>query len=124
MQLQVAALIIGRVVDGVTKQPVPNARVQAFASQPNPDIEAGTHFAVFSTDARGEYRITTLRAGTYDLWADAPNRVNGGIKKLQTSSERPTAAPDLVMIGGGTIRVRLMDDKTRQHVPIKGDERA
>ena len=120
IQLAPAAIIRGRVTDAVTNTPAAKTRVLAV-----PDDGNGLHAsasAYVTTDDHGAYRIHSLPAGTYNLWAMAPNRVTKGFKNLKTSADAVTTAPNLVLNAGGILRVRLIDDKTGQAVPLRGDE--
>jgi beta-lactamase regulating signal transducer with metallopeptidase domain/protocatechuate 3,4-dioxygenase beta subunit/tetratricopeptide (TPR) repeat protein len=113
IQLEPAAIIRGRVIDATTNKPAANIRVIAVPV-----------YAYATTDDHGAYRFHSLPAGTYNLWSVTPDRVNKDAPKVKTSTERETTAPDLVLTAGGTVRIRLIDDKTGQPVPLHGDEYA
>ena len=124
IQLKPAAVIRGRVIDAATNKPIAKARVFVMPSvvKRDPDNDANVAFA--KADTNGEYQIRTLPAGVYNLWASGPDRVNQGIKNLKTSTDAETTAPDLVLTTGGTLRIRLIDDKTGEPVRVHNGDAA
>jgi beta-lactamase regulating signal transducer with metallopeptidase domain len=134
-----AAEIAGRVVT-VDGKGVPGMRVRAHS---RPDIGVRPDGVIFriamdtpfsgnaSTattliDAEGRYRIGNLPAGVYDVWAapasedpEQASLINRGISALSVLAGEPTAASDLVVGPGGTVRGQLVDVGTG-HAPAFG----
>jgi len=125
VQLAPASSIAGRVVQFDSGQHASGVLVKAVGRQQlSRETSGDTDFAVTSfhsaatqTDERGQYRLTNLPAGDYDLWAQPPGNdwkdiewVSRGIGGVKAKPGRePTAAPDLVIGPGGKIRGRLID---------------
>ena len=97
----------GTVIDAVTRQPIPNARVQLTGG--------GSSI----TSVSGNYDIVVAQPGSYDLKVEAqgylPDRERYSVV-VAAQSESTTA--DLQMYRPGAITGRLIDAETRQ--PIAG----
>lgn len=113
--LQPAAIIEGRVLDELTGKPAPNALVclQGTHSSKVP----GYHQT--RTDRAGKYRVPSLLTGSYNIWADAPERACAAIDSFAVTAGKTHTAPDLKLIEGGWIEGRLIDAETEK--PISSD---
>jgi protocatechuate 3,4-dioxygenase beta subunit/beta-lactamase regulating signal transducer with metallopeptidase domain len=123
VQLEKAAILEGRVIFADTGKPAAGALIEAAsaidlnaARQQISDIPVFNR-ATARTNADGTYRITSLPAGKYNIWADTPNWVNDGAQAVAATAGKTIKVPDLKFTKGGLISARLIDAKSRQ--PIK-----
>jgi protocatechuate 3,4-dioxygenase beta subunit/tetratricopeptide (TPR) repeat protein len=129
VQLEPPATLEGRVVDEVTGKPAAGAIVRAMTSRtsdrlPTADAVYDHHSAVAHTGADGKYRLTTLPAGTYDIAAEAPGRLNAGQSRIEAMVGRATTVPDLKLVSGVPVRIRLVEKGTREPIELPPDTRA
>ena len=136
VQLAAPAAIAGRVKQFDGGKPAVGVQVMAVGrldesiislveeSIAMPDM----HSASTTTDERGDYRLTNLPAGKYDVWAQPPTQdfadaewISRGVGGVDAKAGDAATAPELVIGPGGTVRGRLVDFETRQPVRFEGD---
>jgi beta-lactamase regulating signal transducer with metallopeptidase domain/protocatechuate 3,4-dioxygenase beta subunit len=128
IKLQPPAPIRGRVLLGESGEPGRGVVVAAARSKVSPGMAAlmddvETHVYQMQsvrTDADGRYEFATFPAGEYDIWPESDEWVHRGLGRLETSAGRPTAAPDMVLSRGGTLRVEFIDSATGKAIPSEG----
>ncbi len=123
VKLSAPAIITGRVVQKPSDKPVDGAVVTAATRVPitMPSGEASVqpfYKSTAATDAEGNYRITTLPAGDYNLWVDKPGLLNPTAKEVTTTTGQKTVAPPLDLSNGGLVRVRILDAATQKPLEI------
>lgn len=116
--LRPAGVVTGRVVDRVTGKPA--AGVVVSTQGTNANQTPGFHQA--RTAADGTYRLPSLTAGAYNLWAEAPDRACAALDSLAVEAGKTLAAPDLALIEGGWLEGQLVDAVTGK--PIDGTKDA
>ncbi|HUV64070.1 MAG TPA: carboxypeptidase regulatory-like domain-containing protein, partial [Sedimentisphaerales bacterium] len=108
------AAIEGRVVYGTTGKPAVGVIVQAMEAEPgstkNPRIQT-------VTDEQGRYRLESLYSGQYGVWAEAENLTAVALDSFQVKAGETRESPDLVLLEGGFIVGRVIDETTGK--PIK-----
>lgn len=129
VQLESAAILEGRVVYGDSGKPAAGALVQVATSLssnrlPVMDVVYSHHRAADRADADGKYRFTTLPGGAYDVWAESPGWVNEGANQIAATTEKTTTVPDLTLMKGVVVSVRLFDAKTGKPLELPPDARA
>ncbi|MDB5313540.1 MAG: Regulatory sensor-transducer, BlaR1/MecR1 family [Gemmataceae bacterium] len=121
--LQPAGVITGRVVDRVTGKPAAGVLVSARGVGrlvPAQGTQANwtPSWHQMRTAADGTYRLPSLTAGKYTLWADAPDRACAALDSLAVEAGKTYAAPDLALVEGGWLEGRLVDVQTGN--PVHG----
>ncbi len=150
VQLAKPAVLEGRVIFADTGKPASGVVVQAATSNPRgilPRMDQinSQHRAAVRANADGNYRFTTLPAGTYDLWAEGgigrawkmpaaagtydvwaqpADWVDTGANQIAATADKTTTVPDLKLIKGALVQVRLVDAKTREPIPLPPDTSA
>ena len=134
--LRPGGTIVGQVKysDGT---PAAGVVVQAYTSVPKLATDWGIamfdHGAVdvaaiyqtaVRTDAAGRYEFNSLRAGQFDIWAEAAGWLNRGNGELEVKAGESTPSPDLILTKGGEIRVQLVDDATGKPIAPENGLRA
>jgi 5-hydroxyisourate hydrolase-like protein (transthyretin family) len=110
--LQPAGILEGRVIDQVTGKPAAHVVVSMQGTRGSK--ERGYHET--RTDREGKYRIPSLAAASYNVWAHAPDRACVAIDSFPVTAGKTHQAPDLKLIEGGWIEGRLIDAETRKPV--------
>jgi 5-hydroxyisourate hydrolase-like protein (transthyretin family) len=110
--LHPGGVIEGKVIDRVTGKPAAAVTVSAWGIKESPSFEQ------VRTDAEGKYQIRCLKAGQYNLWAEAPERACVAIDSLTVAAGKTLAGQDMTLIEGGWIEGRVVDATTG--APIAG----
>jgi hypothetical protein len=108
--LRPAGTIEGRVVDRVTGRPAAGTTVCMQAIREGGPQGGGWQRT--RTDDEGKYRLPSLLAGKYNIWADAPDRTCAALDSFAVEAGKKHAAPDLGLIEGGWIEGRVIDAAT------------
>ncbi len=118
VQLQPSAILTGRVVYGDSGQPAAGVAVHTM------NMGSATYgfLQTQQTDSKGVYRFTNFPAGSYPIWAEADGWLNEGTNSVQVTAGNSVTVPDLVLTRGGIIRAKLIDSKTKQPLPLTGNE--
>jgi len=118
IKVQPAASIAGRVLYGKSGKPAAGVivRAQGVESVPIPGgyIVPG---AQTTTDKQGRYRLESLFGTKYNIWAEAENLTVVALDSFQARIGETREAPDFVLIEGGFIIGRIIDEATGK--PIK-----
>jgi beta-lactamase regulating signal transducer with metallopeptidase domain/5-hydroxyisourate hydrolase-like protein (transthyretin family) len=109
-----AGFIDGKVVDQSSGKPAADVPVYIQGTK---NVEGGG-FQQTRTDSDGKYRFSSLLAGNYNLWAQAPDRACTALDSFAVEVGKTQTAPDLSLIEGGWIEGRLVDAATGK--PISG----
>jgi beta-lactamase regulating signal transducer with metallopeptidase domain/5-hydroxyisourate hydrolase-like protein (transthyretin family) len=112
--LPLAGTIDGKVVDQISGQPAADVVVSMQGT--NAMKDGGYQQTL--TDSKGKYRLSSLLAGKYNLWAQAPDRACIALDSFTVEAGKTNTAPDLSLIEGGWIEGRLVDAATGK--PISG----
>jgi beta-lactamase regulating signal transducer with metallopeptidase domain/5-hydroxyisourate hydrolase-like protein (transthyretin family) len=112
--LPLEGIIDGKVVDQVSGKPAADVLVYIHGT----DSVEGGGYQKTRTDLNGKYRLSSLLAGKYNLWAEAPDRACTALDSFAVESGKTQTAPDLSLIEGGWIEGRLVDAATGK--PISG----
>ncbi len=118
VRLQAAGIIEGRVLDQVTGRPAVGVVVQMQPTNENRGGGGGQAH----TDPNGNYRLSSVRAGSYNLWAEAPDRTCTALDSFRVAAGKTQRAPDLHLTEGGWLEGRLVDAET--HVAVSRDPRS
>jgi hypothetical protein len=110
--LQPGGVITGRVTDQVTGKPAAGVALSLQG------VKGLVSDGQARTDADGKYEIRCLKAGQYNLWADAKDRACAAIDSLTVTAGKALAGQDLTLIEGGWIVGRVLDAVTG--APIGG----
>ncbi len=113
--LESAGIIEGKVVDQVTGKPAPGTLVRMQGVNANKEPGGG---GPTRSGSDGKYRITSVAAGKYNLWAEAPDRACFALDSFAVEAGKKNAAPDLILTEGSWIEGRLVEAGTRK--PISG----
>lgn len=129
IQLAPAAILEGRVVFANSGKPATGVFVGAGTSladrgPPTPELLREIVKTSVHTDADGKYRVATLAAGKYDLWADTPGWVNLGVNDVVATAGKTASVPDLKFTKGGSVNARLIDAKTGAPIAVQPAPRA
>jgi protocatechuate 3,4-dioxygenase beta subunit len=129
VQLDPPAILEGRVIDEETGRPAANVIVGVATTRPNnllptADMTYSYHRATTRTDEQGKFRFATLPAGTYDLWAEMPGRVNEGASGIMASADGPTTVPELKLTIGVPVTIGLIDDDSGKPIKVPAGTRA
>lgn len=105
-----ASSIEGRVVDEASGHSAAGL-VVSLQGVMNPPLSSGDTVAweQARTDSQGRYRLTSLRAGTYNIWADAADRACVAIDSLAVPAAQTVVAPDIRLAAGGWIEGHVWD---------------
>jgi hypothetical protein len=135
VQLAPAATIVGRVIFADSGKPAPNIDVhlantvdpkqQKWSSPPDwfdEQGEARDFYQQTRTDADGHYQFSNLPAKAYDLWTQSDDWLDLGISELDAVAGKLTTAPDMSLVKGDSIRIRLIDVNDKQ--PVHADSNA
>lgn len=76
-------MIVGRVLDAETKQPVRRAKMQLTAQQ-----GSGKMYSSVSIAADGSYKVISMRPGTYSLRVTSPEHVAASVDVAITGDDR------------------------------------
>ncbi|MHC4569133.1 MAG: carboxypeptidase-like regulatory domain-containing protein, partial [Planctomycetota bacterium] len=116
--VQPAAVITGRVLYGKTGQPAAGVKVQAQGVE-HISIPGGmmTNWAQTVTDDQGRYELRSLGANKYNIWAQAEDFTAAALSSFKTEPGRTHQAPDILLVGGGFIAGRVVDETTGE--PVK-----
>ena len=115
--LPLEGIIDGKVVDQVSGKPAADVLVQVQATR---SVEGGGYQKT-RTDLNGKCRLSSLLAGKYNLWAEAPDRACTALDSFVVEPGKTQTAPDLSLVEGGWIEGRLVDAATGK--PISGAEK-
>ncbi|MEJ2702114.1 MAG: carboxypeptidase regulatory-like domain-containing protein [Sedimentisphaerales bacterium] len=121
IEVQPGATITGRVLYGATGKPAAGVMVQAQGVEHIPT--AGGWMAGWAetvTDEQGRYRLESLCGAKYNVWAEAENLTVVALDSFEATAGQTEAAPDLVLVEGGFIVGRVIDEATGK--PIKPGE--
>jgi 5-hydroxyisourate hydrolase-like protein (transthyretin family) len=110
--LHPGGVITGRVTDQVTGKPAAGVALSLQG------VKGLVSDGQARTDADGKYEIRCLKAGQYNLWADAKDRACAAIDSLTVTAGKALAGQDLTLIEGGWIEGRVLDAVTG--APIGG----
>lgn len=117
-ELEPGAAIEGQVVDRVTGKPVADLLVQAAMVIQRTDryVHLPREGDETRTDANGQYRLQSLPAGTYNVFAhpDREERAAAAIDSLVAEGGETTQAPTIELVEGGWLEGRLLDAATRE----------
>jgi 5-hydroxyisourate hydrolase-like protein (transthyretin family) len=106
--LQPAGVVAGRVVDRVTGKPAAGVVVSMQGTKVN---NHGSWNQIV-TAADGSYRIASVKAGQYNVFADAPNRACAALDSIAVEAGKTFAAPDLSLVEGSWLEGQLVDALT------------
>jgi 5-hydroxyisourate hydrolase-like protein (transthyretin family) len=109
--LHPGGVIEGKVTDRVTGKPAAGVAVSLQG------IRLGTWDQV-RTDVDGKYQIRSLKAGRYNLWADAADRACTAIDSLTVTAGNTLTGQELTLVEGGWVEGRVVDATTG--APITG----
>jgi beta-lactamase regulating signal transducer with metallopeptidase domain/5-hydroxyisourate hydrolase-like protein (transthyretin family) len=110
--LQPEGIIEGKAVDQVTGKPAAGVMVSMQGTN------ATGGWQQMRTDASGKYRLSSIVAGKYNLWAEAPDRTCTALDSFAVEAGKTHAAPDLLLIEGGWLEGQLIEADTGK--PISG----
>ena len=111
--LQPAGVVEGRVVDRVSGKPAAGVTVSAQATSAN----GNGVYRETRTGPDGKYRIPSLLAGAYNVWAAAPDRACAALDSFAVTSGRTGIAPDLQLVEGGWLEGRVVAADTGKPIP-------
>ena len=113
--LQTASHIDGKVVDTVTGKPAANVRVVADDARPDDHPAYGRIYngGAAVTDANGRYRLS-VEPGTYHIYALQKGRTVRAITSFEIRAGEDRLAPDLKLIEGTFLEVRVVNAETGQ----------
>jgi len=108
--VQPGAVIQGRVLYAKTGQPATGVIVQAQSVD-------YSSWAQTVTDERGRYRLESLRAERYNIWARAEDLTVIALDSFEVEAGQEREAPNLRLVEGGFIVGRVIDEEIGK--PIK-----
>lgn len=126
IELEPGASIEGKVIDRVTGDPARGVLVQAAMVmvrtdryERNPREGGKTR-----TDEEGRYRLESLPAGTYNVFAhpDREKRAAAAIDSLAAKAGMTTQASTIELVEGGWLEGRLLDADTREPLVRAGHD--
>ena len=103
--LEPAAVIEGRVIDQVSAKPAVEVVVSAQGTNASKIKSSPT----VRTDGDGKYQLTSLAAGSYNIWANAPARACPAIDTFAVAAGKTYKAPDLKLVEGAWLEGRVVD---------------
>ena len=104
--LEPAAVIEGQVIDRKTSKPVANAAVSIQGIHPT------NGYQEVKADEQGRYRLTSVAAGKYNIWADAEKRTCIAIDSLEVKAGKTYSNKDITLVEGGWLEGRVTNAKT------------
>jgi beta-lactamase regulating signal transducer with metallopeptidase domain/5-hydroxyisourate hydrolase-like protein (transthyretin family) len=104
--LQPAAKIEGTIVDRVTGKPAANATVSMQGIHPT------NGFQQTRTNDNGQYRLSSVATGRYNIWADAPGRTCVAIDSLKVVAGKTYSNKNISLIEGAWLEGRVIDADT------------
>ncbi len=106
-RLELAGMIEGVVIDTVTGRPAAGVKVwgQGIHTHSTPRT---------ATDENGHYRLDSLAADRYNVWAQMPGRTGVAVGGLNVWAGDVVKAPDLELIPGGFIVGRVLHHETKE----------
>ncbi len=104
--LKAAAVIEGQVTDKVTGKPAVNVRVAMQG------IDSTNGYHNTKTNAEGRYRLTSVAAGKYNIWADAEKRTCIAIDSLEVEAGKTYSNQNISLVEGGWLEGRITEAKT------------
>ena len=121
--LQPAAAISGVVTyhDGRPAPGVP-VRLQGVPDRDQDRENDPTSWAEAVTDEEGRYRLTSLRAGQYNVWPTASGLTAVALDSFEVNAGQSREAPKLLLTGGGFLSGRLIDADTGDNVDLADEE--
>lgn len=128
VRLEPAAALEGRVTFADSGMPAAGALVGVVTSfergsPPPAPPWTDIHRFFVRANAEGKYHVGSLPPGKYELWAETPDWVNGGINDVAAVAGKTSKVPDLKFTKGGVVSARVVDAKTRQPITISPDAR-
>jgi len=115
--LRPAAVIEGRVINGETGGPVAGVVVEARGT---PLFPSPSPYAI--TDSQGRYRLESLNANQYVIWAEKEGWTVHGIEGFNIDVGQTKTAPDLRLIRGQLIVGQVIDVDTGRPIrPLEDD---
>jgi beta-lactamase regulating signal transducer with metallopeptidase domain len=113
IKLQPAATVAGRVLYGKTGKPAAGVIIQAQAVE-HIRIPGGYSMSWTQTitDEQGRYKLESLYENKYNIWAKAENLTVVALDSFQAVAGETIEAPDLVLIEGGFITGRVIEEAT------------
>jgi 5-hydroxyisourate hydrolase-like protein (transthyretin family) len=106
--LRPAGVIEGRVVDQVAGKPAGGVLVCLQSTSSS----GGRTWQETRTDADGKYRLPSLVASTYNLWAEVPDRAGPALDSFAVEAGKSRTAPDLALVEGGGLEGRVVEAET------------
>ena len=116
LRLRAGGTITGRVVDAVSREPLPEAfvRVERVEGADDP----GRPRRESARDANGAFTLGPLPDGTYRLRVRAPDRLPAEIPTVVVSSRHRTDLGDVALAAGAFVEATVLDEATR--APLAG----
>jgi protocatechuate 3,4-dioxygenase beta subunit len=115
--LRPAAVIEGRVINGETGEPVAGVVVEARGT---PLFRSPSPYAI--TDSQGRYRLESLNANQYVIWAEKEGWTVHGVEGFNIDVGQTKTAPDLRLIRGQLIVGQVIDVDTGRPIrPLEDD---
>jgi type II secretory pathway component GspD/PulD (secretin)/beta-lactamase regulating signal transducer with metallopeptidase domain len=113
-----AAAITGRVLYGRTGKPAAGVQVQAQAVE-RISIPGGMimSWADTATDSQGRYKLESLHGVKHNVWAQADDLTAVALDSFELKKGQTRRAPDLLLVEGGYITGRVIDQETGE--PVK-----
>jgi hypothetical protein len=108
-QLEPAGVIQGVAVDTITGLPAAGVKIQAQGIDAHGFVQA-------QADEAGHYRLGSLVADRYNVWARASDRTVVAIPALAVRAGETVEAPNLELISGGFITGNVLHYETKQPV--------
>ena len=115
--LQPTAVIEGTVIDRVTGRLAAGVTVTLQGARPTTGLQQTR------TDERGRYRLTSLEAGRYNLWAEAEERTCTAIDSLEVEAGQTYRDKNLSLIEGGLLEGKVVVADTGQPISHSGRRR-
>lgn len=109
VSLDPAAIIEGQVSDHISGQPAAGVIVSMQMARNRDRRRSGGAFQQVTTDKEGRYRLTSLSAGNYNIWADAAGRTCLALDSLSVEAGQTLRDADIQLIEGGWIEGRVVD---------------
>ena len=109
IELDPGAVITGRVIYSDSGKPAPNVIVQTQGG-------SGSGWASVRTDSDGRYRLESLPALAYNVWAKAEHWTVRAHESFAVAAGETREAPALVFIRGGWIVGTIIEEATNKGV--------
>lgn len=114
--LEEAGIIEGRVIDAATRKPAVNLVVSMQG------LDNG--WQQTRTDKQGRYRLQSLLAGKYNVWANSPDRTCAAIDSIAVAAGETKQAPDIELVEGGWLEGRVVDAESGKPLSKNAEGRA